>query len=418
MLRGRVVSGMGPLAEETAVPWDDPQFRVVVASTLTAVLGVTIVTPVVPLLPGVLGLTDRTASLLITAYTLPGVFFSPVAGMLADRYGRRRVLVRSLLLFSLAGLAVLLVDGFAWVLVLRALQGVGASGLFAVALTLIGDTYEGVQRNAALGANGAAISVGAAVYPVVGGALAASGWRAPFAAYAVGLVVAAYAFRTVEEVPVGTTAGGFAYLRGAVRSLPVATAVELYGTTTLAFLLLFGGVFTAVPFLIAGAVSGPVLLGPVSLAPPALIGVVLTANALTAGVAAARSGPLAVRFTNRELLSLGLGAYGVGLVTAWAGGTLLWLTVGVLVVGVGQGMLLPPIDSSISAAVPRRYRAGSLSLRNSSAWLGTTLGPVLFTTVAGTVGYRLSLLGGGVAALALAAVFARPRRRASVAEPN
>jgi MFS family permease len=72
-------------------------------------------------------------------------------------------------------------------------------------------------------------------------------------------------------------------------------------------------------------------------------------------------------------------------------------------------MLLPPIDASISAAVPRRYRAGALSLRNSSAWLGTTLGPILFTSLAAVVGYRPLLLAGGVAALAVASVFALPR---------
>lgn len=77
------------------------------------------------------------------------------------------------------------------------------------------------------------------------------------------------------------------------------------------------------------------------------------------------------------------------------------------VVGAGQGALLPPIDSTISTAVPRQYRAGSLSLRNSSAWLGTTLGPVLFTTAAEFVGYRPPLLAAGLVALSLAAVFAR-----------
>jgi MFS family permease len=408
---------MSDPASETRVPWADPQFRAVVASTRTAVLGVTVVTPIVPLLPGVFGVTDRAASLLITAYTLPGVFFSPVVGVLADRYGRRPVLVWSLLLFSSAGLAVFATDTFRWVLVLRAVQGAGASGLFAVAVTLIGDTYEGVRRNAALGANGAAISVGAAVYPLVGGVLAAYGWQAPFVVYAVGILVAAYALRAVADVPVARPAGGLAYVRGAAAALPTGTAVALYGTTVVAFSLLFGGVFTAVPFLLARTFSGPVAVGPVSLPPPALIGVVLTTNALTAAVVAARSGPLAARFSNRRLIALALAAYGLGLAVAWAGGTPAWLTVGVLVVGAGQGAVLPPIDSSISTAVPRQYRAGSLSLRNSSAWLGTTLGPVVFTTAAGVVGYRPPLLAGGLVALSLAAAFARPARDGHASDP-
>lgn len=398
---------MSSLAPETAVPWGDPQFRVVVASTLAGVLGVTLITPVVPLLPGVLGITDSAASLLITAYTLPGVFFSPVAGVLADRYGRRRVLVGALMLFSVAGVAVVATSRFEVILVLRGAQGVGASGLFAIAVTLIGDTYDGIQRNAALGANGAAISVGAAVYPLFGGAIATLGWKAPFTVYAVGLVVAVAAFRTIEEVEVGT-ASGVAYVRGAVNALPLGPAVELYGTTVVTFVLLFGGVFTAVPFLLARAFTAPLDIGVVSLSPAALIGVVLTTNALTTAVVAARSGPLAARFSNRQLLVFGLVAYGLGLVIAWAGGTPRWLATGVLVVGVGQGLILPPIDSQVSALAPRQFRAGALSLRTSAAWLGTTIGPVLVTTLAAVSGYRLVLLGGGLSAFVVAGVLARP----------
>jgi MFS family permease len=396
---------------DTRAPWGDPQFRVVVASTLAGVLGVTLVTPVVPLLPAVLGVTDSAASLLITAYTLPGVFFSPVAGVLADRHGRRSVLVWSLVCFSLAGVAVLAVQEFSAVLLLRGLQGVGASGLFAVAVTLIGDTYEGVQRNAALGANGAAISVGAAVYPLFGGAIATLGWKAPFAVYAVGLLVAGWAFRAVEEAPIENPRSGFAYVRGALQALPVRSAVALYGTTIVTFVLLFGGVFTAIPFLLARVFTEPVpLWGDVSLAPSALIGVVLTTNALTTAVVAARSGPLAARFTDRTLLVFGLTAYGLGLVVAWVGGTPVWLTLGVLVVGVGQGLVLPPLDAKISSLAPRQYRAGSLSLRTSAAWLGTTIGPVAFTTLAALPGsdYRLLLLGGGLGAFAVAGLLARP----------
>lgn len=399
---------MATRSADAHVPWGDPQFRVVVASTLAGVLGVTLITPIVPLLPAVLGVTDSTASLLITAYTLPGVFFSPVAGVLADRYGRRLVLVWSLVLFSLAGVAVVLTNEFAVVLALRGLQGVGASGLFAVAVTLIGDTYEGVQRNAALGANGAAISVGAAVYPLFGGAIATLGWKAPFAVYAVGLLVAVWALRAVEAVPLENPTGGFAYLRGAVNALPIRAAVSLYGTTIVTFVLLFGGVFTAIPFLLARFFTGSVVVAGLSLAPSAAIGVVLTTNALTTALVAARSGPLAARFANRELLVFGLVAYGLGLVIAWLGGTPAWLTLGVLVVGVGQGLILPPLDSSISALAPRRYRAGSLSLRTSAAWLGTTIGPVLFTTLATVSGYRLLLLGGGLGAFLVAGLLSRP----------
>ena len=65
-----------------------------------AVLGVASITPAFPKIERELNITEQDAGLLITVFTLPGVFLTPVLGVLADRFGRKQILIPSLLLFG------------------------------------------------------------------------------------------------------------------------------------------------------------------------------------------------------------------------------------------------------------------------------------------------------------------------------
>jgi MFS family permease len=146
-----------------------------------AVLGTSSITLTFPEIRDALGISSGQVGLLITVFTLPGILLKPVAGVLYDRYGRRKVLVPSLFLFSIGGVACALATDFGLLLLLRTLQRVGVAALGAINVTMIGDLYSGQRRTEALGYNSSVLSVGTASYPAIGGALALLGWRYPFA---------------------------------------------------------------------------------------------------------------------------------------------------------------------------------------------------------------------------------------------
>jgi len=371
------------------VPWASRVLRIALVSTLTGVLGVTLVSPLLPSIAAAVGVGDEQASLIITVYTLPGIVLSPVAGALADRYGRRPVLAGSLTLYSLCGLAVAAVTTFDAILLLRAGQGVAASGVFSLSVTLLGDTFEGVERAAALGANAAAISVGAAVYPLLGGVLGARSWQTPFLCYAVGLPVALWALRRLDDPPAANRESGLTYLRNSVGTLPRGTAATVFAASFTAYVLLFGGVLTAVPFLLSDSFGQS----------PLAIGAVLSAAALSTAVVALSGGRLATRLGPAQLVAAGYCAYGVGLLTVWMAPGPLVVALGTLAVGAGQGAVLPAIDGLVSRMARARYRAGVFGLRTSVVSLGATVGPVGFAAAGSRVGYRPALLVGGSVAL-------------------
>lgn len=174
----------GTTDNEGTVPEEvhkDPNLHIIFGVTLMAVLGTSSISPAFPEVQEAFGVSRGQVALLITLFTLPGVLLTPVVGALSDRFGRRKILIPSLLLFGLAGGARALARNFDLLLALRVLQAAGAVSLGALNITLVGDLYAGRTLTAAMGYNAGVLSVGAASYPAVGGAMAMFGWYYPFA---------------------------------------------------------------------------------------------------------------------------------------------------------------------------------------------------------------------------------------------
>lgn len=370
------------------MPWDSPTVRAVLLATFLAPLGVPLVSPALPTIRDAFGVNDAAASLLVSAYFVTGIVLSPFVGALADRIGRRRVLAGSLLVFGLAGGATVLAPSFEAVLALRVVQGTAAAGIFVSTVALVGDTFEGVQRNAVLGVTFAALSAGAAVFPVVGGYLVGLGWSAPFAAYLVALPAAGVAWYLVREPDYEhRSMPGVDYLRTAGRAVTSRRTRAFYGATFAAEFLLFGVVFTAAPFLLTSEGLTPLV-----------IGVVLFVAEGAAIIASATNGRLARRVSNRTLVACGFACLAVGFAGLFAASSLPPFVAAMLAVGAGMGIVLPSVDAGVTEAVSDAVRAGAVSLRTSTTFLGRAAGPVVFAGIAAVAGYRPLLLAAALVA--------------------
>jgi EmrB/QacA subfamily drug resistance transporter len=108
----------------------------------------------------------------VNAYTLTFGGFLLLGGRLADRLGRRRMFMIGLVVFSLASLAGGFAQSEAWLIVARAIQGLGAAIVSPAALSIITTTFaEGAERNRALGIWGAVAGAGGAAGVLLGGIL-------------------------------------------------------------------------------------------------------------------------------------------------------------------------------------------------------------------------------------------------------
>ncbi len=379
------------------VPWRSPALVAILAATLVTPMDVPLVSPLLPEIQAVFGVSESRAGLLITLYAVPGILLAPVIGALADRVGRRYVLSGCLVVFGLAGTAIAFTTEFRVALGLRLLQGFAAGSILsALTMTLVGDRYHGRQHDSIMGLTTAMLSLGTAVYPLVGGYLASYSWNTPFLMYAFALPVAGLVFLGVDETDPGRRSHSGGYLREALRLIPTRRAGALYGIMFVSFALLFGGFYTALPFYLAGTFGFS----------PTVVGLITSVVLLASAIVATQNGLAAAYASRRTLLGVGFVLYASGFLGAALAETEPLLVAALLVFGVGSGLVTPTLFAALSTLAPDQVRAGVMSLQTTTIGVSQVVGPAVFTLVGGTVGYQTTLLGASAGAVLFTAVLA------------
>lgn len=379
----------------------DPQLQVLFAVTLMAVLGVASIGPALPLLRDELGVPVERIGLVVTLFTLPGVVLTPLLGMVADRIGRKRVLVPSLVLFGVAGGACALAPSFGPLLGLRLLQGVGAAALGALNVTLIGDLFRGRQRTAAMGYNASVLSVGTATYPIVGGGLAVLGWSWPFALPILAVPVALLVAVRLSEPVVERTPGLGAYLGGVWREVRRPAVLALFVASCGIFVLLYGAYVTFLPLYMADRFGSS----------PLVIGAVMTSVSAVTAVASSQLGHLSGRIREEWLLRIGFAVFAVGLGLVPLMPSPVALVAPAALLGFAFATTIPVVMTLLTGLASEERRGAVMSLNGTVLRLGQTLGPLVMTAVYAAGGYAFVYTAGAVLAGGLAAVAAVCVRR-------
>jgi ACDE family multidrug resistance protein len=373
-----------------------PELRIISGVTLTAVLGVASLAPALPKIAAALEVSAAHVALLITVFTMPGIVLTPVLGVVADRIGRRRVLIPSLLLFAVAGVACAFARSFPLLVALRFVQGIGAAPLGSLNVTLIGDLFEGRQRTAAMGYNASVLSVGTALYPAIGGALAALAWYAPFTLAIVAIPAAAavaFRLRVPEPLQHHTLARYLGQVWSEVRTRRV---IGLFVASTVIFILLYGAYITFFPFLMAERFR----------ATPVVIGLVMSGSSVTTALTAALLGQLSRRLPEQRIVKLGFVVFAIGVAVTPSMPGIIWMAIPAALLGIAIGTTIPVVQTILAGLAPPERRAAFMSLNGMVLRLGQTLGPVAAAAVHGWLGIDAVFLAGAALALAMAGLMA------------
>lgn len=362
-----------------------------------------------PALPGVADHFEVTAArvgLVMTAFTVPTMVAVPITGVLADVYGRRRVVVPSLLVYGVTGAAIGTVDTFQGVLAVRAIQGVAYAGVMPLSVTILGDLYAGATGSAAQGLRVSVNGFSGAVVPVVVGVLVAISWNYPFFLYAIAVPIALVVYwRLPESVDPHDRVIG---LRSRLRSYVSAFRIE---TRTLEIRVLLAGgfardlvrlaVLTFVPLFAVGSLG----------ASTAVAGATIGLLGLSRMVVSPLAGSLVARFSRTWTLLAALGVTAASVVTIGIATTPTMLGAAVAVYGVGDGLFAPVLKSAVTDFADPNYRAGvvnGLQLLKSGA---QSLSPVVFGAVLATLGYRSLFVSAAAVSVAYAVAVAWVFRR-------
>ena len=140
-------------------------------------LDIGIVGPALPAIGTYFGVNERLLSWVFTIYILFFMIGTPLMAKLSDIYGRKTVYLVNILLFAAGSVITITSLSFDMVLLGRAIQGVGAGGLFPVANAFIGDIFPPEKRGGALGILSSVWGVSGVLGPILGGLLLGYGWQ-------------------------------------------------------------------------------------------------------------------------------------------------------------------------------------------------------------------------------------------------
>jgi multidrug resistance protein len=162
---------------------------------LMGALDLAIIGPALPAMQSEFGLDNRSLSWLFNVYVLAQLIGTPLFAKASDKYGRRSVYMVCVAGFGLGSLMLVMASDYETLLFGRAVQGLGASGIFPVAAAVIGDTFPKEKQGSALGLIGAVFGLAFLLGPVLGGILLQYSWQWLFLInlpIAIGLLVAAW----------------------------------------------------------------------------------------------------------------------------------------------------------------------------------------------------------------------------------
>lgn len=354
----------------------DKNLLIIFGITLMGILGVSSVTPAFPKLAQELNVPPQDVGLLVTAFTFPSIILTPILGVLADRLGRKKIIVPSLMLFGIAGVACAFVRDFNLLLILRFIEGMGAASLNSLNVTLIGDLYSGKERAAAMGYNASVSSVGTATYPTIGGAIAVMGWNYPFMlpvlAIPIGLVVL-FSLRNPEPK---SKQNFIEYVRNAWGSVRNKQFFGVFFSTVATFMLLYGAYVTYLPIVMKESFNASAFT----------IGIILSSMSATITVTSLQLGRLTRKFSNRTLIRSSFVIFAIALAIIPLINNLWLLLISTMIFGVGLGIGFPSIQTLLAEMAPREYLAAIMSINGTFLGFGQTLGPLLMGIVFGIWG--------------------------------
>lgn len=388
-------------------------------------LDTSIVNIALPTLVQVFGTSFATIQWVVLSYLLVITALVLGAARLGDMFGKKKLYLGGLVVFTISSLLCGLAPGVGWLIGFRALQGFGAVMISALGAAIVTEVFPSSERGRALGIIGAVVSLGVALGPSVGGVLISiAGWRSIFLVnLPIGIFALFVVMRNVPASPgtnrnqrfdfwgaillsivltlfaIGMTYGqdfGFlkpitlALLGTAVIGLVLFVRLEARMVQPMLDLQLFQNLQFSLS-LVAGVlvfivISGSIFILPFFLElvlhyPTQHVGLLLAVSPILGGIVAPISGNLSDRFGTRKISLLGLGFMFVGCLaisTLNASTTDLDYMIRVAPFGVGLGLFQSPNNSAILGSAPRDRLGIASGLLALSRTLGQTTGvPVL-----------------------------------------
>ncbi len=346
--------------------------------TLTT-MAVVLLAPVMPQLmqafSGVSG-HEYWVPMILTVPSLCVALLCPFAGMLADYFGRRSLLLAALAVYAVVGIAPVFLQTLPQILLSRVGVGVAEALIYVLSTTMIGDYYSGPARDHWLAGQTAFASVSALLFFNIGGVLGEAGWRTPFWVYlsAMGMFALVLAFTWEPAADEAAEEAERAPHASSWRGFPWAMTALIAGITVYGSIFFYTVQIQASSGLTALGLTSPARIG--FLTSIASIGVPM-GTLLYSRIGRVKVGRLLL--AEFAMLALGFALMG-------RSGSVEGFLVGCFINQLGAGMLLPTLLVWSMSVLSFEFRGRGTGFWQSAFAFGQFLSPIVVTIAGKAMG--------------------------------
>jgi ACDE family multidrug resistance protein len=374
---------------------------------LVMTLGNSMLIPVLPDIEKELNISSFQVSMIITVYSVVAILLIPIAGYLSDRFGRKKIIIPSLLIAGIGGL----ISGWAaWqsnhafmvILIGRFLQGIGSSGAAPVVLPLVGDMFQDEKEvSSGLGLIETSNTIGKVISPILGAYLATIIWFLPFWLIPVFCVISIVLVLFLVKVPKKKEQEKQSF-KEFVKNIKEIFHIEGKWLTAIFLIggiimfVLFGILFYLSTILeekynIHGVMKGLVIAVPL---------LALSICSYIAGKKIKQNKVVMKWCTFLSMVLLGGSAF---LITFTE--NVYFLLGALFVAGIGIGAALPSLDALITEGIDKEARGTITSIYSSMRFVGVALGPPIYAILMKSSHEMVFYTSAGVSAVAALAAF-------------
>ncbi len=349
---------------------------------LAAVLPVMAIVSLVPVLPILLeefAATEGSEVLVPIAITIPALcvaIFSPLAGWLSDRTGRKNLLLLAFVLYAAIGIVPFFLEDIRHIIGTRILLGIAEATIMTVSTALIGDYFQGERREKWVAIQVGVASISAIILVAIGGILGeVLGSRGPFLLYLLALPIALLSAFVLFEPSKQEKA-----VSTATDSFPLRRILPLV-VITLGISLLF---YTII-----------VKLGPILMLTTAVTPAVIGAAGAATNMGHVGGAALFGRFKSApgpSLLAAGLSLTGLGYAGLSMSSALNMSIVSAVCASLGVGLMLPTLLSWTMGILPPVFRGRGTGIWTGTFFLGQFIAPIIAVGIEPALGGLDNLL--------------------------
>ena len=342
---------------------------VIIFLTFASLLGFPIIAPALPSVRDAFNISTSDIGLVMAAYSAPGIIFIPVMGILADRYGKKKVLLPSMLLFAVGGTACAVANNTETLLLFRFLQGIGACALATINVSWAVDLFEDDERIKIMGYIGATQNIGSGILPIIGGVLASIAWFYPFLLSLMVLPLGMYLLIFMEkesQEKIAKSANTKNFITYALQHLNDKIVIEIVFMTGAFIFIGFGALITYLPIFLKDTFNTP----------ETIIGIIVGSRAVMGVITATRLSIISKYFSYRIIIFVSFLTLAVGMLIIPYSNNQWVIILTTMCYGGAFGLLRPSLQYLLLEHAPTNLRSTFASASNFGLRLSQTLSPI------------------------------------------